>query len=203
MAINFEARGAIARPKWLLAQLLAGCATWQRLTASLDADEAADRIYAAEADDRTDENGRSANPRPRAIVASGRKWEAKAISVGGFENRGELALSIEASYDDFCGMFAANLWHAEHWPQQLWPEVAVSRGRQDMAFESKVGEVLDQMLARSGQQPEAGDIANDEPQALLAVDMVTEFLAPGPCPCAVDDPTGRQFGGCVYLIGWR
>ena len=157
MAITFEARGLIARAKWKLAQLLAGCATWQRLTASITAAEAAAKIYAAEADDRLDEYGRAANPRPRAIVAGGRKWEAKSLGVAGFWHRGELALSIEANYDDYGGMIAANFFALGQWPDELWPEYAVSRGRQDMAFESVVGEILQECENRSGAQAAAGD----------------------------------------------
>lgn len=202
----YTARGKEAWPKFKLAQLLASTAAWQSICGGVSADDAFDRIHWPDADDteiETEDGSyelRRNNPMPRAIVDFADDWMFERSEGGTRTFKASLVLTFELPAPRVVGLWPSAFWPAGFWPDGFWPDVELSQRDRQVAFENRIGDCLDQMMAKAATTPVAGDV-QDAGYSHLNVLSIQQMMGP-----TLSDPReclGEEYGGAIYRIGWQ
>ena len=170
----------LSLPRLRLMELVAACPTFQTVVGAAGATEAMASIHSPYADDHCDDDGNMLAPRPRAIINTGEFARNKlGTAYGG--STGGLILSFEFHPLSVGGVVETD------------PNIRLEH------FEEQIGQILDEMEARVGQDKGAGeDVFTDMDTTHLNVTRLE--LVGGPAECLQEEERGELFMAAVFVV---
>lgn len=178
--------------------MLAACAAVKTMLGVSTTPAAYEQIVWPEADDDPDHP--EFIKRPRIIVEDGSNWSGTLPSLGRYVFNGEVLVSLEQPAYERADYWPENHWPLNYWQPQYWPNPRISRGDRWLRAANVFGEIIGQLLQKSGATPTGDEIVDPLGFAYPSIREVRTVL-----PIAHSDPAewgGAYFATAVYAITW-
>ncbi len=116
--------------------------------------------------------------RPRVIVEWG-VWEGKPVGINTPVANTSIVVRFERPAYERWSLWPENFWPVDLWPVKFWPEQEIAVGDRLLDASNVYGVIMEEVLARSGATPVAGDVTDPDGRTYPEIFKMQMQVEPG------------------------